>query len=110
MGLLWGYQCGFNCRHFFAEGLIMSKVRVLRFAFCVFFLFCFFCGLAFAAPRKGWKRKEVDIRAGNGHRIRGIYYPTSARFFSDHFRWQDDFWFIHEGRTMLLVMVISPEI
>ncbi|MBW8036170.1 MAG: hypothetical protein FVQ79_11205 [Planctomycetes bacterium] len=70
-----GNQYGFSLCQFFAEGSIMSKVRVLRFAVCVFFLVCFFCGLAFGAPRKGWKRKDVDIRAGNGRRIRGIYYP-----------------------------------
>lgn len=53
----------------------MNTVRAGRREVCVIIFLCFFCGLIFAAPRKGWKHKEVDIRAGNGRRIRGIYYP-----------------------------------
>jgi len=60
----------------------MSNVRVFKFGVCVFFLVCFFCGLVFAAPRKGWKRKEVDIRAGSGRRIRGIHYPEGKEVFT----------------------------
>lgn len=59
----------------------MSNVRVLRFVFCVFFV-CIFCGLAFGVPRKGWNRKDVDIRAGNGRRIRGVYYPEGKEVFT----------------------------
>jgi len=82
LSFLWGYQCGFIWYHFFVEGQIMSKVRVSRFGFFVFFLVFIFCGLVFGSPRKGWKRKDVDIRAGNGRRIRGIYYPEGKEVFT----------------------------
>lgn len=60
----------------------MSDVRVFRFGICVFFLVCFFGGLVFAAERKGWKRKDVDISAGGGRRIKGIYYPEGKEVFT----------------------------
>ena len=82
------YLCVFVCLyvfvwlHFFWEGLIMSNVRFFRFGFCVFFFVCIFCGLVFGAPRKGWKKKDVDIRAGSGRRIKRIHYPEGKEVFT----------------------------
>lgn len=45
-------------------------------------LLLFLASFASASDRRGWKSKQVDLRAGAGRRIKAIYYPPGKEVYT----------------------------